>query len=155
MKTIMNLEALDTLEQVEAFLERLVKQQSETGKVVHHPVKGSGFKRQFQEWANPLTVINYPLLGSASSFTLAAALAAWEDSGLVTFYAMWAVIITLTGFATRMYSLRRNAHLKRKTTACTAIGVRHPKITQISQGQWVVHSIPVSFSITKVLSLSG
>jgi hypothetical protein len=54
-----------------------------------------------------------------------------------------------------MYSLRRNAHLKRKTTACTAIGVRHPKITQISQGQWVVHSIPVSFSITKVLSLSG
>jgi DMSO reductase anchor subunit len=87
-----------------------------------------------QEWSSPLTVINYLLLGSASGFTLAAALAAWEDSGLVTFYAMWAVIITLTGFATRMYSLRRNAHLKRKTTACTAIGVRHPKINQISQG---------------------
>lgn len=87
-----------------------------------------------QEWASPLTVINYLLLGSASGFTLAAALAAWQGSGLVTFYAMWAVIITLTGFVTRMYSLRRNAHLKRKTTACTAIGVRHPKINQISQG---------------------
>jgi DMSO reductase anchor subunit len=87
-----------------------------------------------QEWASPLTVINYLLLGSASGFTLAAALAAWQGSGLVTFYAMWAVIITLIGFATRMYSLRRNAHLKRRTTACTAIGVRHPKINQISQG---------------------
>jgi DMSO reductase anchor subunit len=33
-----------------------------------------------------------------------------------------------------MFSLRRNARIKRKTTACTAIGVRHPKIRQISQG---------------------
>ncbi len=87
-----------------------------------------------QEWASPLTVINYLLLGSASGFTLAAALAAWEGSSLVMFYAMWAIIITLMGFATRMYSLRRNARLKRKTTACTALGVRHPKINQISQG---------------------
>lgn len=87
-----------------------------------------------QEWATPLTVINYLLLGSASGFTLAAALAASQDSGLVMFYVMWAIIITLIGFATRMYALRRNAHLKRKTTACTALGVRHPKINQISQG---------------------
>lgn len=87
-----------------------------------------------QEWATPLTVINYLLLGSASGFTLAAALAASQDSGLVMFYVMWAIIITLIGFVTRMYTLRRNAHLKRKTTACTALGVRHPKINQISQG---------------------
>jgi DMSO reductase anchor subunit len=87
-----------------------------------------------QEWASPLTVINYLLLGSASGFTLAAALAAAQESSLVMFYAMWAIIITLMGFATRMYSLRRNARLKRKTTVCTALGVRHPKIRQISQG---------------------
>lgn len=87
-----------------------------------------------QEWASPLTVVNYLLLGSASGFTLAATLAAWQGSSLMTFYAFWAVIIALTGFATRMYALRRNGRLKRKTTPCTAIGVRHPRISQISQG---------------------
>ncbi|MDD5391613.1 MAG: dimethyl sulfoxide reductase anchor subunit [Thiothrix sp.] len=90
--------------------------------------------RFIQEWATPLTVVNYLLLGGASGFTLSAALAGSQDSGLVTFYAMWAVIITLIGFVTRMYSLRRNAKLKMKSSACTAIGVRHPKIKQISQG---------------------
>jgi DMSO reductase anchor subunit len=87
-----------------------------------------------QEWASPLTVVNYLLLGSASGFTLAAALAASQQSNLVMFFVMWAIIITLVGFTTRMYSLRRNARIKRKTTACSAIGIRHPKITQISQG---------------------
>jgi DMSO reductase anchor subunit len=87
-----------------------------------------------QEWASPLTVVNYTLLGLASGFTLAAVLGAWYGSGLVDAYALWALVFTLVGFGTRMFSLRRNARIKRKTTACTAIGVRHPKIRQISQG---------------------
>jgi DMSO reductase anchor subunit len=49
-------------------------------------------------------------------------------------YALWALVFTLIGFGTRMLALRRNGRIKRKSTACTAIGVRHPKITQISQG---------------------
>lgn len=87
-----------------------------------------------QEWASPLTVINYTLLGLASGFTLAAALAAWFGSSLTDAYAGWALIFTLAGFGFRMFSLYRNGRIKRKSTACTAIGVRHPKITQISQG---------------------
>ncbi len=87
-----------------------------------------------QEWASPLTVVNYTLLGLASGFMLAAALGAAYGSGLVDAYALWALVFTLLGFATRMFSLRRNGRIKRKSTACTAIGVRHPKIRQISQG---------------------
>ncbi|MBU0655945.1 MAG: dimethyl sulfoxide reductase anchor subunit [Gammaproteobacteria bacterium] len=87
-----------------------------------------------QEWASPLTVINYTLLGLASGFSLAAALAAWFGSSLTNAYAGWTLVFTLVGFGTRMFSLYRNGRIKRKSTACTAIGVRHPKIRQISQG---------------------
>ncbi|EIJ35254.1 dimethyl sulfoxide reductase anchor subunit family protein [Thiothrix nivea] len=87
-----------------------------------------------QEWASPLTVINYTLLGLASGFTLAAALGAYLGSCQIDAYAGWALIFTLAGFGFRMFSLYRNGRIKRKSTACTAIGVRHPKITQISQG---------------------
>ncbi|SEA92328.1 DMSO reductase anchor subunit [Thiothrix caldifontis] len=87
-----------------------------------------------QEWATPLTIVNYTLLGLASGFSLAAALSAHYCSTLVDAYALWALVFTLVGFVSRMFALRRNGRLKRKSTACTAIGVRHPKITQISQG---------------------
>lgn len=87
-----------------------------------------------QEWASPLTIINYTLLGLASGFTLAAALGAWYGSSLTDAFAGWALVFTLVGFGTRMFSLYRNGRIKRKSTPCTAIGVRHPKIRQISQG---------------------
>lgn len=87
-----------------------------------------------QEWASPLTVINYTLLGLASGFTVAAALAAWYDHELTNAYVLWALVFTLLGFASRAFALRRNANLKRKTTICTALGIRHQKIRQISQG---------------------
>lgn len=87
-----------------------------------------------QEWASPLTIINYTLLGLASGFTLAAALGAYFNSSLTDAYAGWALVFTLIGFGTRMFSLYRNGRIKRKSTACTAIGVRHPTIRQISQG---------------------
>lgn len=87
-----------------------------------------------QEWATPFTIINYTLLGLASGFSLAAALGAYYGSSLVDAYIFWALLFTLVGFVSRMFALRRNGRIKRKSTACTAIGVRHPKITQISQG---------------------
>lgn len=87
-----------------------------------------------QEWASPLTIINYTLLGLASGFTLATALSAYYGSTLTDAYAVWALIFTLLGFVFRMFALRRNGRLKSKSTLCTAIGVRHPKIKQISQG---------------------
>lgn len=87
-----------------------------------------------QEWATPLTVINYTILGMASGFMLATALSAGFATDMTNILATFALLLTLLGFATRVFSLHRNKCLKHKSTASTAIGVRHPNITQISQG---------------------
>ncbi|TVP79085.1 DmsC/YnfH family molybdoenzyme membrane anchor subunit [Thioalkalivibrio sp.] len=87
-----------------------------------------------QEWHSPLTVVNYTLLGAASGFTLATALAAWAETGLVPFLAGWAIILTLLGLVGRVTSLIRNARIQPKSTLQTAIGIKHPAIQQKSQG---------------------
>jgi len=90
--------------------------------------------RFLREWHSPLTVINYILMGGSSGFILAAfysVLAAPAESG---FFAGWAIIITLFAFAGRAASLVRNARLKPKSTMQTAIGIKHPHITQRSMG---------------------
>ncbi len=90
--------------------------------------------RFLQEWHTPLTVINYILLGGASGFMLASTLAAVAAPEVLRFYAGWTVVITILAFASRAASLIRNARLKRKSTLQTAIGVKHPRIAQTSQG---------------------
>jgi DMSO reductase anchor subunit len=90
--------------------------------------------RFLQEWASPLTVFNYILLGGASGFTLAAAFSAFVGAELVGFYGMWAVILTVSALVTRGWSMLRNARLKPKSNAQTAIGVRHTKVVQKAQG---------------------
>ncbi len=90
--------------------------------------------KQLQEWATPLTVINYTLLGIGSGFILATAFAAWRSSGLVDFYAGWAIFTILVAFITRTASLVRNARIKYKSTLETAIGIRHARIEQKAQG---------------------
>ena len=87
-----------------------------------------------QEWASWLTVVNYTLFGTASGFLLATAYAAYSAPQLVNFYAGWTVIITGVVLVTRIASLIRNARLKPKSTIQTAIGVRHSRIEQKSQG---------------------
>ncbi len=87
-----------------------------------------------QEWSTPLTVVNYTLLGSASGFTLATAFAAWQGSGLTSFYGGWAIILTAAAFVTRIASLIRNSRIKYTSSLSTAIGIRHAKIEQKSQG---------------------
>ena len=46
----------------------------------------------------------------------------------------WALVLTLLGFASRVASLVRNARLRPKSTLQTAIGIKHPRIVQKSQG---------------------
>ena len=87
-----------------------------------------------QEWATPLTVVNYTLLGSASGFTLTTAFAAYQGSDLTPFYGGWAIILTLAALVTRISSLIRNAHIQHRSTLRTAIGIRHARIAQKSQG---------------------
>jgi len=87
-----------------------------------------------REWHSPLTVANYTLLGTASGFTAAAALAGVLAPGEASFFAGWALVFTALGAISRGASLVRNARLRPVSTLQTAIGVRHPVIRQISQG---------------------
>ena len=90
--------------------------------------------RFLQEWHSPLTVVNYLVLGSASGFTLAAAYSSWMAPELAAAITGGAVCWTLLGFATRGASLARNARLKSRSSLQSAIGVKHPRIAQKSQG---------------------
>ena len=90
--------------------------------------------RFLPEWHSPLTVINYILLGGASGFTLATLFAAHAAPVLISFFAGWAVILTLLALLGRVASLIRNARLVPKSSLQTAIGIKHPKIAQKSQG---------------------
>jgi DMSO reductase anchor subunit len=87
-----------------------------------------------QEWATWLTVVNYTLFGLASGFLLATAYAVYRAPALMYFYGGWTVVATLAVLATRVVSLIRNRRLKHKSTIQTAIGVRHARIVQKSQG---------------------
>jgi sulfite dehydrogenase (quinone) subunit SoeC len=87
-----------------------------------------------QEWASPLTLVNFTILGCASGATLAAALAAWRSPELAASYAIAAIVLTTLGLVTRVASLARNARLRPKSTLQTAIGIKHPRIEQKAQG---------------------
>jgi len=91
--------------------------------------------RFLQEWASPLTLVNYLLLGCASGLTLATLLAALLGlATLVTPYALAATLLTALACLTRGASLLRNARLKPKSTLQSALGIKHPKIVQKAQG---------------------
>ncbi|MEI8171105.1 MAG: DmsC/YnfH family molybdoenzyme membrane anchor subunit [Rhodoferax sp.] len=91
--------------------------------------------RFLQEWASPLTLVNYLLLGCASGLTLATLLAAaMSANSLVRPFALAAVVLTLMAGVTRTASLMRNARLKPKSTLQSAIGIKHPRIVQKAMG---------------------
>ncbi|MFA6920390.1 MAG: DmsC/YnfH family molybdoenzyme membrane anchor subunit [Gallionella sp.] len=87
-----------------------------------------------KEWAHPLTLINFIVLGSASGTTLAAAYAAFAAPELASMLARAAFVLTILAVFTRSASLLRNAGLTPASTLQSAIGIRHPKIVQKAQG---------------------
>jgi DMSO reductase anchor subunit len=90
--------------------------------------------RFLQEWASPLTLINFTLLGLASGCTLAAAMAAFQAPGLVRPFGAAALLFTAAGLVTRLLSLARNARLVPRSTLQSALGIRHPVIRQRAMG---------------------
>jgi DMSO reductase anchor subunit len=88
-----------------------------------------------QEWHTPLTLLNYFLLGCASGYTFAAALAAGLAPEVAPVLAAEAAALTLAGAVSRVATLLRNARLKPKSTLQTAIGIKHPGIAQKARGQ--------------------
>ena len=91
--------------------------------------------RFIQEWAQPLTLVNFALIGLSSGLMLACALAAWRhEAELLQALGPWALGVTLLAMATRLLTLRRNAQLKPKSTLQSATGIKTPKLVQTSMG---------------------
>ena len=93
-----------------------------------------GAVKAIREWATPMTPLNFALLGSASGVLLASALAAWLAPSSTRVFAMTGFVLLCIGAACRFSTAWRNHRLVPKTTLQTAIGVRHPRIVQSSQG---------------------
>ncbi|CAA6825097.1 MAG: Anaerobic dimethyl sulfoxide reductase chain C (EC [uncultured Thiotrichaceae bacterium] len=87
-----------------------------------------------QEWATPLTVVNFIMLGMASGYTAATVYASFVKPEMVQFFAWSAILFTVLAAITRISALIRNLRIKPKSTPTTAIGIRHKKIVQKSQG---------------------
>ena len=88
-----------------------------------------------REWASPLTVVNYVLLGGASGFTLASAFSAVAAPQVMPFFAAWSIILTLTALVGRTATIARNRRLSPRSTLQTAIGIKHPRIAQTKIGR--------------------
>ncbi|MFA6013911.1 MAG: DmsC/YnfH family molybdoenzyme membrane anchor subunit [Gallionellaceae bacterium] len=93
-----------------------------------------GAIKVLKEWAHPLTIVNFIVLGCASGTTLAAAYASFVAPELTAPLAQAAFALTVLGLLTRAASLWRNATLRPTSTLQTAIGIRHPRIVQKAQG---------------------
>lgn len=98
-----------------------------------------GAIKVLKEWAHPMTLVNFIVLGCASGTTLAAAYASvaapmYASPELVAPLAQAAIAWTVLGLLTRGASMWRNATLRPVSTLQTAIGIRHPNIVQKSQG---------------------
>ncbi|MCW8174126.1 dimethyl sulfoxide reductase anchor subunit family protein [Verminephrobacter aporrectodeae] len=91
--------------------------------------------RFIQEWAQPLTLVNFTLIGLSSGLILASALAVpWSQPQLLRVTGPAALAVTVIAWITRTLALRRNASLKHKSTLQTATGIRAPNLVQQSMG---------------------
>jgi DMSO reductase anchor subunit len=88
-----------------------------------------------REWAHPLTLVNYVLLGLASGLLLAATLAALTGAGeFARAAAVWGLAVTLLAALTRGASLVRNARLRPVSTLASATGIKGPNLRQTAMG---------------------
>jgi DMSO reductase anchor subunit len=91
--------------------------------------------RFIEEWAHPLTLVNFALLGLSSGFVLASALAALAgDSAFLAASGPIAIALTLMAWATRMTAIRRNAGIRHRSTLQSATGIRASRLVQTSMG---------------------
>jgi DMSO reductase anchor subunit len=91
--------------------------------------------RFIQEWAQPLTLVNFTLIGLGSGLVLASALAAGAgEAALLRATGPAALAVLLAALAARAATLARNATLVPKSTLHSATGIRTPKLVQKSMG---------------------
>jgi sulfite dehydrogenase (quinone) subunit SoeC len=91
--------------------------------------------RFIEEWAHPLTVVNFILIGLSSGLVLGCALGALAgEIRLVQIASPWALAATLAAWFTRNLTLRRNASLRHKSTLQSATDIRSERLVQTSMG---------------------
>lgn len=91
--------------------------------------------RFIREWAHPLTLVNYTLIGLSSGLVLGAALAALTgEPGLARHIGGWALAATALAALARLAALRRNAALAPVSTLQSATGIRATRLVQKSMG---------------------
>ena len=91
--------------------------------------------RFIQEWAHPLTLISFTLIGLSSGMVLTGTLAsAAGDAQLARALAPWALATTLAAMGARWLAQRRNAAIKHKSTLQSATGIQATRLVQTSMG---------------------
>ncbi|RZI69210.1 MAG: DMSO reductase, partial [Variovorax sp.] len=91
--------------------------------------------RFIQEWAQPLTLVNFTLVGLSSGLILTSALSVvLAQPQLLPATGTAALLVTVVAWITRTMALRRNAVIKHKSTLQSATGIRAPNLVQKSMG---------------------
>jgi len=91
--------------------------------------------RFIEEWAHPLTVANFILVGMSSGLVLCCALASnANELVLAAVVAPAALFTTLVAWMSRVVAMRRNFAIRHRSTLQTAIGVHAPLLKQTSMG---------------------
>jgi len=91
--------------------------------------------RFIREWAHPLTLVNYTLIGLSSGLVLGAALAALTgEAALARHIGGWALAATAVAALARLAALRRNASLAPVSTLQSATGIQARRLVQKSMG---------------------
>lgn len=91
--------------------------------------------RFIQEWAHPLTLINFALMGLSSGLILTGAMATLAGNGEWAHrLTPWALVLTAVAWASRTVALRRNASLVPRSTLQSATGIRAHQVKQQSMG---------------------
>jgi DMSO reductase anchor subunit len=90
--------------------------------------------RFIQEWRCAMTPINYILLGGASGFLAATALATVMAPGQADMLHDFTILLLVIAILGKLGHLWRNTRIKYKSNIQTAIGVRHTKVQQKAMG---------------------
>lgn len=91
--------------------------------------------RFIQEWAQPLTIVNFTLIGLSSGLILTSALAVLlAQPQLLQASGPAALAMTVIAWISRTMALRRNALIRHKSTLQSATGIRAPNLVQKSMG---------------------
>ena len=91
--------------------------------------------RFIEEWAHPLTLASFVLIGLSSGFLLATAAAFVAGEGvLASGSGPAALVATILAGGVRLLALRRNARIRHRSTLQSATGIAATRLVQTSMG---------------------